>query len=223
MAKRDLSSTSTLALIAAFVERTKELDQLINARWYNIGLSWKRPRAFWERLIHDKLNGLVEELCLRYRGIMYQIFRRAGVNHGQLDTTVTNVWVSVQQGVITMTDEREFSKMLWKECMTMVPSSAPAECLKPKFMLRQFIDEIPPCDERGVLRALAYDSPPGVKASQFGGDIDRQLSKAYELLHGQVLEYTQDDLNVFTDGTIFRTMFFDLDALHREYQQWLFV
>jgi hypothetical protein len=93
--------------------------------------------------------------------------------------------------------------------------------LKPKFMLRQFIDDLPSGEPRGVLRAFAYDHGPDPRDA-IAIEGRALLQQAYPQLHA-VLWRNRKDLERRTDGTLAVTSKQPGDAHLAKYEHWLFL
>jgi hypothetical protein len=96
-----------------------------------------------------------------------------------------------------------------------------AVALKPKFMLRQFIDDLPSGEPRGVLRAFAYDHGPDPRDA-IAIEGRALLQQAYPQLHA-VLWRNRKDLERRTDGTLAVTSKQPGDAHLAKYEHWLFL
>jgi hypothetical protein len=98
---------------------------------------------------------------------------------------------------------------------------AAAASLKQKFMLRQFIDDLPNNEARGVLRSLAYISGEDPSDEVV---VERRalLRDAYQHLH-KVLWHRRKDLARRTDDTISVTRKRPDPADLAKYEHWLFL
>src|SRR5437870_2094028 len=131
------SHKTTLKLAKMLIEGTKRFENVENAIW------WRNPLytilRTRNRALRVRLDGIQRVLMVRYKGVLYQVFRRMGLTDEQLVRSQVRVWVGFRNRALTMTDPRNFAKCLWELCLTQ--GKARALALKPKLMLRQFVDE----------------------------------------------------------------------------------
>ena len=85
-------------------------------------------------------------------------------------------------------------------------------------MLRQFVDEVPRSDERGILRVLAYGDS-GSRPE--GQEALRLLSLGFSALHQQLLVRIEE-LAVLTDHTMTSKMIEGFTKPYSQYDIWLF-
>jgi len=178
---------------------------------------WRKKVLKWKKDgLHKELRQALDVLTARYEGVLYQLLRHSGISAGALKSTVTAIWVSCQDSILTLNDYKEFSSVLWESYVSV--SAADARTFRPKLMLRQIVDEMPSSDERGILIYRAYDKaslsdPPGK-------EVLVKLSKAYTMLHQELLKH-EDDLMVLTGGEITPADIKNFEAPFVRYEQWL--
>ena len=104
--------------------------------------------------------------------------------------------------ILTMSSAKHFAPVLWKEVhhqIQLLPTAESSACesLKRKFFLRQFIEEMPDSEERGLVRGLAFET----KASQTSltDETLRILDRSYAMLH-ETLVRQGAGLAVYTDS-----------------------
>ena len=218
MSEKDIQGKTTLNLIREFVEDSKELRrcQLVPPEKAR---GWLKKRILqWKKgSLHKKLRKASDTLVARYEGVLYQLLRKSGVDVSGLKTVSSAIWVACQDRVVTLDDYRGFSRVLWEAYVVVAPTEARA--LRPKFMLRQLVDEMPSSDERGVLIDRAYDknaqhSPPGT-------EVLRKLEGAYVMLHEEVLRH-EDELDLLTDGELDAATIRSLQPPFVRYEEWIF-
>jgi hypothetical protein len=205
----------TIELAVEFVECSKALDKSLGAKW------WNHPLLYWSKAkdviwLRARINEVSGELGCRYKGVMDQLFQRMGSN-GNFGTAVGKAWYIVRTSALKIRDHRVFSTTLW--CAFVASATPETQVLKPKFMLRQFVDEIPSCMEQGVLIAMAYG--PRHTTAPSGSEILRGLSISYGLLHAE-LKKRSSDLSILTDGEISGVTIAAMNPPFVRYEQWLF-
>src|SRR4051794_32846998 len=164
-----------LDLVERLIRNRRDVDQTRKG-----GSIWSRgaqrllrrtPDANELRLKLDELKAESQQLnrILRqhYEGIVGEVFRR-GSGSGIVLPSKTiqefsaGIFLQFPQQIATLTDPLRFSVVLWKTVDVRLNTQfgdsgcAAAMRLKPKFMLRQFVDDLPNGDARGTLRSLAY-------------------------------------------------------------------
>jgi len=211
---------TTLVLMDRWVRDSRQFERLIHASWL------KDP---WAKILQEKRSmrlqnrisrETVHELSDRYQGVLCQILRRIGVPQEQLPGAVAEVWQLAQTAVRTSLDPRRVPEALWTACSSAVRPGAAAgvaEALKPKLMLRAFVDEIPSSDERGVLRSLAYNFGP--LPPQRSRETENTFRGALGLLHEQVLRRA-GELEILSDGALSPEQVATFSA--QQYIDWLF-
>jgi hypothetical protein len=216
---------TTLVLMYRWVRDVRRLERLIHASWLRDPWSKILQERRRMRLQHRIAQETVPELADRYQGVMYQILSRIGIPREQLPGAFSEVWQLAQTSVRTTLNPRRVPQALWTARSAAIRPSAAAsqrgaaERLKPKLMLRALVDEIPPCDERGVLRSLAYDF--GLEPPQRSREALRALSDALGLLHAQVL-HRSSELEVLSDGALSPARVAAFSAPFEQYRDWLF-
>jgi hypothetical protein len=187
MAKQtaDLSSIGTIALQGRcffghqHLERVERLGSLSDSFLV---------KPFCDQLAMRNENTRAE-LALRYEGILRQIVSRTFRNPRLEDAIAVRhrTWLIMAWKIFTMSSRAEFATVLWLEIQKQVQlvagSSLPpcVEALKKKFFLRQFLEEMPDGEQRGLLRVLAFD----VNSSQVpvSDETLRLLNESYRTLH----------------------------------------
>ena len=208
-----LQGTIELALV--LVECSRKLDHVLRAKW------WREPLTVWTRsdsvsLLRARINEVSVELGNRYKGVMAQLLQIIDPR-ANFAVEVARAWQSVSEAAITM-DHKEFCAHLWHGIVPQHKQNE-ARAIKPKFMLRQFVDEIPPCKDQGILIATAYG--PMISPRPSAAEILKALEFAYALLHVQVTKWSQE-LDVLTDTEISAAMITKIVAPYVQYEDWLF-
>lgn len=221
MSERRVGDETTLNLGRALIVCRQEYAKTCNLTWMN---PWRRlHRDSSKKRLLERGEEIAGELAVRYEGIMFQLFIRAN-GEETLDSEIwknlqTIVWLSVGDGIRTTRDPRHFTRVLWNVYVKRLDSEASVESLKPKFMLRQFIDEMPSSDERGVLRAMAYGW--GGAPSQSGKELLHLIQLSLPILHDQLLLHASD-LDALTDGALTESLVRSFSEPYDEYRTWLF-
>lgn len=215
MNRRALTDRSTLRLAKEFIKCSKEFERVAYANWWLhpwrwVSKGWRKGRLSQQR------TDIVGELSVRYEGMLYQLFQRAG-NNSDFSSFVQAVWRAIQITALTMRDENGFSKTIWEAYGT--HSSSQSRELKPKLMLRQFVDEMSPHEERAALRILAYRMDTASRPDD--RESLRLLQRSYPLLHQELLRCS-DDLLDLSDREFLPDVINGLSTPFTEYRDWLF-
>ena len=205
----------TFELTQSLVVCSRKLDRVLHAKW------WHAPRTVWTRdkrvkALHARINEVAIELGVRFKGIMVELLQSVDP-HANFDFEVARTWQRVSEDAITM-NHKEFCAHLWHVFVPLRKQER-AKVFKPKFMLRQFVDEIPACKDQGVLIAMAYG--PLRNPRPTASEILRCLEIAYRLLHIQVSKRSSE-LEILTDNEISSEMISQFVAPYVQYEDWLF-
>jgi hypothetical protein len=214
---------TTLLLAQRFMQVSKELDSISRAALWREPLWWvlKRTKAF-DFIRRRKLNRLVlcsaallSELSLRYEGVIQDLFTCAGVGTA-LSGYLSRVWIEFQDRATRAQDPRLFSSCLWEIQRGL---GATVDELKPKFMLRQFIDDMPDGEPRAALKLFAYSFRASWPTAT--REAARMVMEGYALLHNKVCARAED-LEVLTGGVLNARMVDEMRSMHAQYHRWLF-
>jgi hypothetical protein len=115
-------------------------------------------------------------------------------------------------------NHKEFCAHLWHGIVRQNQQDK-ARPIKPKFMLRQFVDEIPSCKDQGILIATAYG--PMISPRPSTAEILKSLEFAYAKLHVQVTKWSPE-LDILTDNEISAAMIAKIVPPYVQYEDWLF-
>jgi len=230
MSERTLEQHDTLCLVEKFLQVNQRIESISNAKWWQKPHWWLIQRlTVLNFIMHKKLDELMSfgaelsgELATRYSGITFDLFTCAGHPTSLFDKYYREVWIELQGKATTARDPRRFSTCLWE---IQQRRGATLDDLKPKFMLRQFVDELPDGEARGALKLLVYSadasssSPKGW--SQRRKEAARMVKKGYTLLHEQV-SARANDLEILTGGQLNTGMIGEIGFPYTQYDEWLF-
>jgi hypothetical protein len=216
MSVMEIKRERTISLATDFIDCINAVEKFGYAKVWRNPIWWLRKKFTKDR-IEDRLLKPLQELMDRYEGVMCQVLKRGGAEDDALEDLISEIWLRAQDDCRTVQDYRSFSSVLWEAYSSV--SNAPALPLKPKFMLRQFVDEMLSSDERGILISLAYSSH--ARHHPVDRDILPRLTQAYALLHQQVLNH-EADLEMLTDGAMNSAMVRELRPPYVQYKVWLF-
>jgi hypothetical protein len=211
----EVREATTLDLFERWLRDTSCYERALHATW------WRDPAGkvfvLEKRRLRERLREVPRELAYRYEGVLCQIFRRAGEPEQRLEQRLDDAWQQVLGEVRSLSDPRHIPSLLWRASSS--PAAARVAPLKPKLMLRVFVDEIPDSDERGILRGLAYGGPcSSPLASRETLDL---LARAVAALHLQLLRHA-DELEALSDGVLCPARISLLSPPYRQYEEWLF-
>lgn len=189
-----------------------------------------RPFGIWFRSLRLRRAGriigsLVGELNDRYDAVIRTMLRlgiegQQSYTAGQVASRYAGLWLPVQDEAKARLAASALPGTLWESA---VVASGAGEArlapLKTRFMLRPFVDAMPPSDERGMLRLLAFGRTESPVTDSL--EIQRTLASGCRLLHESILERLPD-LEPWTDGALTERAVLELEPPYREYLQWLF-
>ena len=216
---------TTWSLVRQWVRSQTKVEALSRRRWKRWPLKYLRENFHRRRCARE--DGIVDTLSDRYRVVLQEIFcevhRRvpeasAAAFHGE-------AWVTVRAGLPGVTAEQAFSTVLWRGIESIVQTLGVSagvrgvQRFKAKVMLRQFVDEMPNCEERGTLRLAVYDSRP-ITA---GGEALALLDRAYVRLHPVVVRHAENVAEL-TDAVVLPEILTGLDNdddVIAQYDHWL--
>lgn len=214
--KQNLNSRSTLKLISAVVKATKAFDRIQNANYLTDPINCFYKKIGKAGRVNKQTINICNVLTVRYESILLQMLKQAKVSNNDLERLIPTIWLDVWDNSRKEMDYRYFSQFIWNAYVGKV--STPDHDLKPKLMLRQFVDDIKSCREQGVLLSLAYGDRSTGKLSREG---QQHLNKAYELLHKQLQKHACH-LSILTGGVITEGTLSTLDNMIIKYESWLF-
>jgi hypothetical protein len=166
---------------------------------------------------------MTHELVNRFDGVLRELLRstRPHLSENEIQESITAIWLSANPSFRNLADHRRFSEVLWSAYVAEAETTENL-LLKPKFMLRQFIEELSDGIERDTLLALAFDVREDRLSKHIGlTDQDKLslLSNSYLMLHRKLLQMRE--LAIFTDNTITPEMLQGKDPIG-QYHDWLF-
>jgi hypothetical protein len=222
MSEKPLDQQETLLLAERLLKVSKKLEFITYPEW------WRKPhwwmlktskvldfiRVRKRRALSSLRDALVGELSVRYDGIMRELFDCAG-GGSPFEEHFRGVWIELQGKAVTSRRPGLFSACLWE---IQRRRNATVEDLKPKFMLRQFVDELPDGEPRGALRLLAYSYQ--MNWPEQSQEAPRMVRRGYELLHERV-KARAESLEALTGGVLNARMLGSLRS-PEQYDQWLF-
>lgn len=218
MSRKDVQGKSTLTLMRDYIKVSQELRRYQGVKPEARKHWWEKRWVKWKKQSLYRINREIPlVLTARYEGVLYQLLRQSGVDSTALKTSVSAIWVSCQDKILTLDNYKRFSKVLWESYSSIIDEEA--DMLKPKFMLRQFVDEMPSSDERGILLDRAYDKT--AINHESGTEVLNKLTNAYPILHQQLLRHG-NDLRDLTDGEITLVMVKSIKPPFVQYEKWLF-
>lgn len=218
-----VKEATTLGLITDLINCRQQFVEVSQARW-NLTKLWRRGHKL--ESLSQKSQTIANELGVRFGGILWQMSRRVKTSGPLTDTEwedcLTGIWQLMNDSARNMSNYRRFCGVLWDISLAQFGqfgNVASFTGLRPKFMLRQFVDEMTSSDARGLLRASAFGEGDEIRLA--GKELLDSLKLAFQLLQLQMLSRT-DDLSALTDGEITAEMVRSFEEPFLEYRRWLF-
>jgi hypothetical protein len=237
--RQRLSDLPTAVLAISYVANRKALERCRTG-----GSIWKKllrrmlrlkpntRKLRQEELRLQSLSALyARELQVRFDGILRELLERTvqpeRPSEDDLREFLCSVWLVVEGLAASLRDAETFFVFFWSQIELVLQTRSDLQqltpavvALKPKFMLRPFIDDIRSPDQRRTLCALAYDaSVVEVRSDRQQLDI---LESAYRSLHA-VLWARRDQLSRRTGSEIVVDEKTPIIATLARYERWLFL
>ena len=232
MTRAVLDRTGALQLVRNMIRLRNDLEPLLGKG--GTFRLWRLRESRQQRF--DRLNNAwgahCEVLLKRYKWLMNEIHSSLAPRApaSSRDAYFRAWWRKVQNDLPGLTTAGEFSACLWTAVATASghlegdAAFLPAAALKPKFMLRQFVDEMTDSEASVSLKILAY-SPLTVDAEYPFADAMELSEIVYEAclsLHDAVRRF-ETSLPAMTAGALDLTGLGDPVTIVRRYSSWLFV
>ncbi len=169
-------------------------------------------------------------LVKRYKWLMNEIHTRVPAGSGSSREQYFRAWWRlVSNDLPGLHTADGFSACLWRAVAAAAglqqedPGFSSVIGLKPKFMLRQFVDEMPDTEAAGSLRVLAYSplTASTVLAAASASELAEIVYQACLSLHATVQRF-EPSLTIMTDGAIAVAGLNDPAKIARQYSAWLF-
>jgi hypothetical protein len=208
----------SFALMRELMTRGRKLERRREASWLVSPVQAAARLIFGlEELEQDEI-AIWRELCGRYEGVLKQMLAQEGLPVDEAGTRLDSVHWTARAEFAKQTEHELFPVVLWRACL-LHGRSTPVQ-LKPKFMLRAFVDELPSSDERGVLRAICYGG--SLRDDESTQERRKARELGCEMLHREVLSFGMR-IDAMTDGALAHGVMSRLsgDALHAHYFDWL--
>lgn len=226
-----MRSDGTWSLASQLLKHRRRFERIVHANWFSSPLLMFRRDSRKDQCLRT-IATTMYELGRRYDGVMRQLFQRVHSHSGAANVAGLAAFLtSVLKGV---SDEDHgsyagdlFCPVLWKamqhdlESRGLFADLKAMEPLKPKFMLRQFVDEMPATHRRGVLATAAFGERNGQPAINFGRETLHQLDEAYEELHAAIMR-NKTRLARATDAAITEQVLSGQRTPRELYETWLF-
>ena len=234
MTRAAIDRTPALLLVRNMIRLREQLEPLLGKGGGRFRL-WRLRESRDERF--DRLNQAwgahCEVLIKRYKWLMNQIHGRLPVtSHGSLsdDQYLRSWWRTVRNDLAALQRPGEFSPRLWAAVATAAgkletdSDFASVAALKPKFMLRQFLDEMSNREASVALKVLAYSplTSDTAFATASAAELADVVYHACLALHGTVKRF-DPALAAMTGGAIDVSGLIDETAIARRYSTWLFL
>ena len=215
MFRTELQDRPTLLVVRRLLDAVKQAEDrlapiALEKPWAYLT---KSRRGAWEK----RAIAYEAELLARYQGLLKEYLDLKGIRSKRdVQGAIDNVHQAFVE-IYKLADAERFSPMLWEFVVGIgLPWTAQS---KRKFMLRQFVEDIPKGQSRDRLKWLAFEHVRGAPAPT-PGDL-ALVRAAYPALHRAMLAYG-DGLEQMTDGTITAEILSEFKEPFGEYDDWLF-
>lgn len=225
MSEDTLNEQGILQLVRDFSNVNRKIDVICYPNILRNPFRWlaKKLPVFGGRRerkverLKERSRTLAIELRGRYDGILYQLFYCAGAAASFADR-FPQVWYKIISMPSLRREHRLFSVYLWE---VLADYGAGIDLLKPKFMLRQFVDQMPAGEPRAALRLLVYERT--ISPAEVSVSAARLVKGAYLVLHHQVRQQgLAGDLELLTGGVLSKEVVETFRVPFAQYHNWLF-
>jgi hypothetical protein len=189
-----LVASTTINLQERYFSAVQQLSRRTAPSFFNDPLSWALQWRW--RVVNRRAVALIGELSIRYEGVLNQLLARSALQHSEYKEFFDRVWLIMAAKVMTISTPCEFAATLWAVAQK-ESKGLGAQALREKFLLRQFLEEMPVSDERAIILLLAFDKQ--AKAADVTTNTLRKLERSYKLLHDTLLRQGQQ-LSRYTSG-----------------------
>lgn len=179
---------------------------------------WAWATRFRKNSWAGKSRALSEELGERYRGVLYECWSASGVSDNDLAPMVGSFWSDFHATIYELASPEEFSTRMWKKVNQLAAGEVKG-AFKRKFMLRQFIEDLPAGWPRDTLRELGFErtrTTPRSTVASLG-----VLVEAYKQLH-EVLLTSGLSVAKRTDNVFEKSVLSKMAPPYAEYEAWIF-
>jgi hypothetical protein len=216
MVKGKYRHRSTHRVVRELLLASQRAEQRLSAVWYFHPWAW--VTRSWASGYMGNSQDCLHELAYRYRGVLMEDLRLKGVtSRDDVQGSLGQMWRSFYGSTYGLSDEFEFAPLLWRSVQETAPGVNAQ--VKRKFMLRQFVEDVPRRKGRDTLRRLAFEREHGAPAATVE-DLAK-LRNAYQPLH-QVMVRFGPQLESMTDGVFTIETLNALVPPFTEYHSWLF-
>ena len=212
------SNYPTLKLAKQMVAASHRHERIVHAGWLShpvlrVTRRWAEPRAVENKRIALRI------LLERYRTVIVQVLQRGGLAHQNWMAASRVIGEHIRTEVLRTRDYRWCAPLLWDAVVRQLDDAGrrAVEPLKAKFMLLQFVDQMPAGAPRDLLSKAAYDE----NAMDFPSDGFEILNDAYRQLHTAVGRFRRD-LGLLTDGALTPDWLAEADRSPLLYEELLF-
>lgn len=229
MTLKGLEKRTTFALAKELVQVQRKLDALIR------GPAWWSPYRYgrnqWIEREKFRSGEYTAALVDRYRGLFVQIYNGLSIRGGKPNRPFAEFfetwWDHIEAPIMGVQSSDHVSRLFWEAAefaanVTFGSGSTSIVLLRPKFMLRPLVDEIPDGGRRDVLRSMAYDTRMSSALSSLpAAEQYRVAMAACKALYG-LLAARRDKVARLTDGTVDASLLGDETKAVAQLRQWLF-
>jgi hypothetical protein len=229
MSMKGLEKRATFALAKDLVSVLRKLDKLVRGpAWWTLCRYRQAACLKTESTRAAEYTGIIVE---RYRGLFLQIYNGLQHQGGTPDRSFVAFfetwWDYVERPLMGVRSSEDVSEVFWQGAefasnVVFGSQSLSISLLRPKFMLRPFIDEIRDESKRRVLLSLAYE-PAASSASFSFSEMERYraVMAACEALC-DTLSALGTRVEHLTRGAVMSSLLTDRPAAVRQLRRWLF-
>jgi hypothetical protein len=200
MTYRRLADHGSFELWRLFRDEMTNHDRLIQRQG-----AWFRDRRISRS--RARARSLKQEIGRRYQAVLLTYLRRARPSPAaaasapsekvQEQRDLLEILAALDEAAVSSDTEAVLPAALWKACERTTGCSLPD--LKPRFMLRPFVDLVDRPEHREILIWAAYDSQQGPSPADSAGDLEPLLQEAVSALEQALVTAV---VSAWTDGAI---------------------
>jgi hypothetical protein len=216
MFRTALEDRPTHWVVRHMLQANDRAEARLHATWLN---PWIRITRSWRESYEESGRGYLKELSYRFGGVINLYLRSQGIT---VDADLVRARGEIMQRFFVESYELKeaelFAPLLWRSIRVTGGASSNA-ALKRRFMLRQFVEDVPKGIGRDMLRRLGFERQPG--APPVNAKDLTAVRGVYPRLHTALLKQGVL-LDVMTASAIPSVQVAAFEPPYGQYDEWLF-
>ena len=208
----------TLKLFKMWRKGLRKHDDMLHLSWLTSPLKkFILLGNFRKKRLSVKNKLITNEILRRYKATITEKFKESRIKTKNFEPLMRDIWDRVQYQIRFIDHYMKSQGVIWDSYAKATGSRT--KQLKPKFMLRCLVDEMPNTKERRLILELAYSGQASL------GNLDasmlNDLNNSYIVLHKEVSKHI-NNIEMLTDGAIKDNEIKSMVKPYVAYDLWLF-